>query len=129
MKNISDMLHETTFKFMSQEKLKYDDLKDNETTQIFSSITDTLLCAFSIGYHFDKRTEYSGGFAIVNLSSVPTEVRELMIRLVLDRFPDIGITNEIWKVAGEYAEWGITILYHSMKANDYHLFIDDVLGE
>lgn len=128
MKNISDMLHESTFKFMSNEKLKYDDLKENETTQIFSSITDTLLCAFAIGYHFDKKTECSGGVTIVNLSSVPTDVRELMIRLVLDRFPNLEITNEIWKIAGEYAEWGITVLYHSMKANHYHLFIDDVLG-
>jgi NADH:ubiquinone oxidoreductase subunit C len=129
MIDIQEILAETTFKFKSREKALYDDLRDNEPTKVFNSISDTLLCAFTVGYHFDKKTETSKGNAIVNLSSIPADTKRLMVELILLRHPDLETANEIWKVAEEYAEWGIEVLHDSVKSNGYHLFIDDVLGK
>lgn len=127
MMNMIDILAETTFKIKTKHFMYYKNLGDNEETRIFSNRGDTFLSAFAIGYHFEGRSETMGAQSIVNISSLDIDARELIVHLICYRYPKLETADEIWKVAEEYAEWGIKVLYDNVTSNGYHLFIEDVL--
>jgi hypothetical protein len=131
MRDVEDLLIDSKYKFKSSYRDdKYHKLSEMEKSGIFKSITDTFLCAFAIGYHFDQTSVVKGGNSTVNhvnLVSIPGDVRELLLRLIRNRYPQLDTPDDIWSKVEEYAEMGIQLLYDSVSANNWMLLIDDIM--
>ena len=121
-----------SFKFMTKQRDKYQELRDVDTTGLFSSIVDTFAASFAIGFHLQgtKSVRDGNGKAInhANLVNIKAETREVIAILVCDRHPDIKNSNELWHKVEEYAEYGIGILYSMLKENGWEIDIDTILG-
>ena len=113
----------------SERESMYQHLRENDETGLFTNLGDIFYTAFSIGYHFDDKKELKkGAINHVNLVSIPQEIRELMVILVLKRNPKITNPKELWKDVELYAEYGINVLFNSWKEKR-RLDIDDILGK
>jgi hypothetical protein len=114
------------FKTAYREEM-YHYLRDNDDTGLFHNIQDIFCIAFAIGYHFDKQKEIEkSSINHVNLVSIPSEAKEMMVNLILARKPDIENPKELWKEAEKYAEYGIVVLFNSWKTKKM-LDMDDIL--
>lgn len=60
------------------------------------------------------------------MSAVQDSHQNLIIILMLDRHPDLKDGAELWNMVEEYAEYGIEILYASLRRSDWILDVDDV---
>ena len=121
------------FKFVSAHRDDiYEPLAKNDRTSVmFSSKSDTFLVAFAIGFHVNgRRKPKEEGKPInhVNLTSISMDTRELIITLVQERHPEATDADTLWGLVEEYAEYGIVVLYESIKRNDYDIIVDDILG-
>lgn len=127
-----DNFDDPSFKFMTKQREKYQELRDVDTTGLFSSIINTFAAAFAIGFHLQgtRSVKDGTGKAInhANLVNLKTEVREVIAILVCDRHPEISNSSELWHKVEEYAEYGIQILHSKMKENGWEIVIDDILG-
>lgn len=103
----------------------YHVIRDNDDSGIFSEMTDIFLISFSIGFHrkIRKTAKGSGSINHVNCSSIPIEIQDLIILLVLDRHKEIECSDDLWMMVEEYAEAGIEVLYESLRLSEWVLDI------
>lgn len=102
-------------------------IRDKDQSGLFGSISKIFYTAFAIGYHFDKKEEIAKkSINHVNLVSLDRGIKELMVRLVLKRKPNIENPKDLWKEVEKYAEYGIQILFETWKKNNI-LDIDEIL--
>ena len=86
--------------------------------------------AFAIGFHLGKRESIgSGAINHTNISSIEASHQDLIIILMLDRHPDIPDAQALWSMVEEYAEYGIVVLYESLRRSDWVLDVDDVFAD
>lgn len=109
----------------------YHVIKDNDPTDLFSSIIDMFQIAFAIGFHLGKREPVGGSNAInhTNISAMKISHQDLIILLMLDRHPEIADAQTLWNMVEEYAEYGIGVLFESLRRSDWVLDVGDVFTE
>ena len=121
-----------SFKFMTRQRDKYQELREADSTGLFSSIVNTFAASFAIGFHLQntKSVRDGSGKAVnhANLVNLKPEIREIIAILVCDRHPEIKDSNELWHKVEEYAEFGIQTLYSRMKENGWDIIIGEILG-
>jgi hypothetical protein len=84
--------------------------------------------AFSIGYHFNQQASLTkGSINHVNLVSFDRDIKELMVKLVLNRNPNIDDPKELWSNVETYAEYGVQVLYNSWKKNNKMIELDSIV--
>lgn len=106
----------------------YHVLRSDDTTGLFSSISNTFYTAFAIGYHFESMDKIAPkSVNHVNLTNFDRGTKELMVQLILKREPNIDDPKELWKLVEMYAEYGIQVLFNSWKKNYKMLDIEDIL--
>ena len=108
----------------------YKVIQRRDKSGLFDGPTSIFYTAFAIGYHFNKQTKIaSNSVNHTNLVNFERNIKRLMIRLVLKRKPSIKDSKMLWKEVETYAEYGIQILFKSLKAKDYELDISEILGK
>lgn len=129
MKNIEEFIDAGNIKFHSIHRESiYHVLRSDDMTGLLSSISNTFYVAFAIGYHFDSMDEIAPrSINHVNLTNFDRATKELMVRLILKRKPNIDDPKELWKQVEMYAEYGIQVLFNSWKKNYKMLDINDIL--
>ena len=70
--------------------------------------------AFAIGYHFNEQKD-PGTTAFINVNVMDREIKDLMVRLILKRKPELDAWKDVWGEIEKYAEGGIQILYDNWK--------------
>ena len=91
-------------------------IRDQDKTRLFSNLPKIFYAAFAIGYHFNKKTSIaSKSINHVNLVSLDRDVKELMVRLVMKRNPELKSPKDLWREVEKYAEYGIQVLFDAWK--------------
>lgn len=108
----------------------YHALAENDVTGMFKGMTNTFLVSFAIGFHQDmvKKLE-PGAINHVNATSIDLADQDTIILLMLERHPDLKDSEELWNKVEEYAEYGITALYESMRLSEWILDIQSIIGD
>ena len=105
----------------------YHVIRENDPTDLFSAVIDMFQMAFAIGFHLGKREPIgAGAINHTNISSMEVSHQDLIIILMLDRHPEIPDAQALWSMVEEYAEYGIVVLYESLRRSDWVLDVDDV---
>ncbi len=95
-------------------------IKEKDDTGLLVGMSEMFYVTFAIGYHFNQQVEIAPkSINHVNLVSLDRDIKELMVRLVLKRKPQITDAKELWKEVETYAEYGIQVLYNSWKENNF----------
>ena len=108
----------------------YHVIEENDRIKMFSRVIDTFMMAFAIGFHLNKRKHVTGSDAInhTNMSYISVDNQDLIILLMLDRHPEIETASELWSMVEDYAEFGIEVLFESLRRSDWVLDMDDVFN-
>ena len=100
---------------------------ENDPAKLFSSMVNIFLMSFAVGFHLEKRAALGpGSINHVNMVNIGSDHQDLIIVLMLDRHPDLSNAQDLWAMVEEYAEYGIQVLFESLKRSDWVLDIDDV---
>lgn len=128
MVNIDSFIDVGNLKFRSAFRdSMYFVIRDKDKSGLFNNMAKIFYTAFSIGYHFEKKESIAKkSINHVNLVSLDRSIKELLVRLILKRKPNIENPKELWKDVETYAEYGIQILFESWKENNI-LDIDLIL--
>lgn len=94
----------------------YDDLELLDEDRVFTGyLYTTMSIAFAIGYSVEEYECASSGTAFVNVSSVPLDLTNELVRLVLHRHPELDSSSAVLTRIGEYAEYGVEVLLRESK--------------
>jgi hypothetical protein len=106
----------------------YEVIEKKDETGLLKGKSKIFYTAFAIGYHFNK-TEPIAKKSInhVNLVSFDRDIKELMVVLILKRHPKIKDSKELWSLVEQYAEYGIQVLFNTLKEKDNSLDINFLL--
>lgn len=125
---VEEVLSDRNFKFVTRKKPMYDRIAELDEDSVFTDVLSTTMSiAFAIGYSVERYDSFSSGTAFLNLSSVPSELTEELIRLVIIRHPDLDTSSAILTRINEYAEYGIEeLLRESNRVGRFNIdnFID-----
>ncbi len=107
----------------------YHVIRENDSTGMFSSVVNTFLMAFAMGFHLNRRGPIgSGAINHVNSSNTTVDQQDVIILLMLRRHPEITSKDELWSMVEEYAEGGIIALYDSLSISEWVLDVQSILG-
>jgi hypothetical protein len=129
MKKIDDFVEAGNIKFRTNYRDSiYNILKEGDESGLFKSSSEVFYIAFSIGYHFNQQASLTkGSINHVNLVSFDRDIKELMVKLVLNRNPNIDDPKELWSNVETYAEYGVQVLYNSWKKNNKMIELDSIV--
>jgi len=99
----------------------YHRIMKTDQTGLFSNkpMQKLFYSAFAVGYHFNRKTPIATKSTNhVNLVSFSRDVKELMIRLVLKRSPELKNPKELWHEVEQYAEYGIQVIFDAWKEKE-----------
>jgi hypothetical protein len=103
-------------------------IRDKDKTHLFKGISSIFYTAFAIGYHFDKQLDIAPkSINHVNLVSLDRGIKELMVKLILKRKKEIIDSKDLWREVEKYAEYGIQVLFNSLKEKENFLDIPSIL--
>ena len=108
----------------------YHDIRDHDSLGLFTSIIDTFLASFAIGFHTNSRTPLgSNSINHTNMPYIDNDTQDLIILLMAERHPDLESADDLWNMVEEYAESGIVPLHDSIARTEWLLDISDLLGD
>lgn len=108
----------------------YHVIREKDQTGMFSSVVNTFLMAFAMGFHLKRREPLrSGAINHVNASNTTVDQQDVIILLMLNRHPEITTSDELWSMVEEYAEGGIIALYDSLSISEWVLDVQSILGK
>ena len=108
----------------------YHILAENDVTGMFKGMPGTFMVSFAIGFHQDMAQKLEpGAINHVNATSIDFADQDIIILLMLERYPDLKDPAELWDKVEEYAEYGITALYNSMRLSEWVLDVQSIIGD
>ncbi len=104
------------------------DAENIKKSEKIFTLENLFYMAFAIGYHFNQQIPI-GKNAInhQNLVSLDRDIKLLMVHLILKRKGNIDNPKKLWGEVETYAEYGIKVLFNSLKDNNNILEINKIL--